>query len=171
MQRYRVWSLLVLASWFAFPGLAFTQEPAHWSAIKIQRSNESEVFTLFGAPDEVVARFSWSEWGASRYTLRDPRSYVFRYKAASSNSSILDGPAGAADSVDVKISNGWVITVTWDYGGPTARAAAQILRSDPDMQVSALPKSARASKPMPNGIIFAELGPNDTKVRVSYELK
>jgi hypothetical protein len=69
------------------------------------------------------------------------------------------------------ISNGLVISIEWLYGGPPARAAAQVLRADPEMKFSSPTSPCHAWKPTEHGRIYAELGENDSAVRVVYDLK
>ena len=146
-------------------------EQASWSVIQPARSTESQIYTWFGPPTEVVATFPWQAWAVSPTKPLTTKNYDFRYQKAQSSSSLLDGPGGPADTATVIISNALVVAIEWLYGGPPARSAAQVLRADPDMKFSSPTSPCYASKPTAHGLVFAELGETDSKVRVVYELK
>jgi hypothetical protein len=153
---------------FAVPVAA---EDATWSELQPARSTESQVYTWFGAPTEVVATFPWKAWAASSAKPLATKNYKFRYRKGESSSSLLHGPGGPADSATVDISNGLVIAVEWLYGGPPARAAAKMLRADSEMKFSSPESPCHAWKPTTHGRVFAELGEGDSEVRVIYDLK
>jgi hypothetical protein len=151
-------------------GPAVAEDPT-WSQIQPARSTESQIYTWFGAPTEVLGTFSWQAWVARSTKPLTTKSYKFRYRTGESSSSLLDGPAGPADSATVDIFNGLVSSVEWLYGGPPARAAAQVLRADPEMEFSSPTSPCHAWKPTSHGRVFAELGEDDSEVRVVYDLK
>jgi hypothetical protein len=143
---------------------------ADWHDIKPQVTTERELTSAFGTADEVVTTFPWSEWNA-KWKIR-PRvsGYTLRYNSAST-SAILVGPAGKADSAEVDVWDSKIIAVTWHYGGPSAKTAAATLRADPQISfIAGGSVSAGGGGPIGQSI-YAELGPNDTKVTVSLSLK
>jgi hypothetical protein len=144
---------------------------ADWTSIKPAHTTEKQLIAEFGAPDEIVATFPWSEWSA-RWKIRPRTSnYALRYRSDPAKSELLIGPGGKADSVEVDISESTVLSVTWQYGGPSARRAAEVLRSDPEMHFSSPESPSYGSKLGPNGRVFAELGADNSTVRVVYDLK
>jgi hypothetical protein len=71
----------------------------------------------------------------------------------------------------VSISRGFVTSVQWQYNGPSAKAAAQVLRSDPDLQFSSPTSPCHAWKPFSHGRVFVEIGDEDLEVQAIYDLK
>jgi hypothetical protein len=144
---------------------------ADWKSIKPARTGEAEVIAQFGAPDEIVATFPWSEWSARWKTRPRTSQYVIRYRSDPAKSDLLRGPGGAADAAEVYLSKGTVVSVTWHYSGPSARAAAATLRADTEIQFSPPESPSYGSKALPDGRLFIEFGSEESSVRVVYDLK
>jgi hypothetical protein len=145
---------------------------ADWKDVKPSRTTEAELIAAFGAPDEIRATFPWSEWSA-RWRIR-PRTtrYVLLYRPdLGAKSALLVGPGGSADGVEVDVSDSIVHGVTWNYGGPSARRAVEMLRADPEMRFNSPESPTYGSKLGPSGRVFAEIGSENTSVRVVYDLK
>ena len=150
-------------------------EPAlalEWETIQPQITKEAELLDRFGAPDEVVTFFPWSEWSAKWKKRPIATHYTLRYFSYSSKSPLLVGPGGKADSVEVKISNSKVVIVTWHYGGPSAHAAAAELRKNPDMKIERnVTTISHGNMGSPGKNIMISFGPNDSTVEVQLALK
>ena len=144
---------------------------ADWRSIKPQTTSETEVVAAFGSPDEVLSTFPWAEWSATWKKRPAASRYTLRYTAQGSKSELLVGPGGPADDAEVHVAAGRVLAVVWHYGGPSARAAGQQLRADSTMTFGPSGSVSQASSAVPGGVIFAELGVNDTSVEVRLELK
>ena len=142
-----------------------------WTVIKPAVTTQDELIAAFGRPDEVFATYPWSEWSAKWKKRPVSTNYTLRYLAVS-RSSLLPGPAGSADAVEVIVADKRVIAVRWIYHGPTARAAMDAIRNDPEM-VLALRESEfpSASKPVPNGWLVVERLRDGGTVHVTLELK
>jgi hypothetical protein len=159
---------------FAFVMIATTggvEQSSSWTSIKPSVTTQAELIAAFGPPDQVVATFPWSEWSATWKKRPLSDWYVLKYQRPDSRSGLLHGPAGPADSVEVTIGGKKVIVVEWIYGGPSARAAAAVLRTDPQMDPVPREPGSYAAKDVPGGWVSAELGPGDSRVRVTLELK
>jgi hypothetical protein len=151
--------------------LSLRSSAADWKSIKPALTSEKEVIAQFGVPDEVVATFPWSEWSA-RWKIRPLSSHhTLRYRSDVASSDLLVGPGGKADSAEVFIGNDVVQTVTWSYGGPSARAASEMLRADTEMHFSPSDSPSYGSKAVPNGRVFVEFDPSGSSLRVVYDLK
>ena len=160
------WLLLV-----AGIALCSTSQAADWEAIQPARTLEKELISLFGSPQEIVVTFPWTEWSA-RWKIRpNSTNYVLRYRSDGPKSTLLHGPGGLADGVEASVFNGIVHSVTWQYGGPSARDAARLLRSDPGVSFMSQESPTTGSKVMPYGVLFIEIGRGDTSVKISLELK
>jgi len=144
---------------------------ADWRSIKPAVTTEAELIAAFGPPDEVLSTFPWAEWSATWKKRPAVSHYTLRYTVQGSKSELLVGPGGPADDAEVHVAAGRVQAVEWHYGGPSARAAGQQLRADPTMTFGPTGSVSQASSLAPDGVIFAELGPNDTRVEVRLELK
>ncbi len=153
----------------AFGGLAGA---ADWTKIKVVEMTEAEFLSSFGPPDEVIVTFPWSEWSA-QWKKRPVKShYKLRYTRPQSKSSVLSGPGGNADSVEVEVSSGRVRAVWWHYGGMPARNAAASFRADPALTFGPREAASSAVKAVPGGTLFVDLeGPHDSTVRVLLSLK
>lgn len=145
---------------------------ADWTRIKIAEMTEAEFLISFGPPDEVVVTFPWSEWSAQWKKRPVKAHYKLRYTQPSSKSSVLTGPGGKADSVEVEISGGRVRAVWWHYGGMPAREAAAAFRADPELTFGPREAASRAAKRVAGGALFVDLeGPYDSTVSVLLSLK
>lgn len=157
---------LILAS-----GLLPQAHAADWRSIKPGDTSEAELITAFGPPTEVLSTLPWAEWSATWKKHPIASHYTLRYTVQGSKSQLLVGPGGPADDAEVHVAAGRVLAVVWHYGGPSARAAGQQLRADSTMIFGSSGSVSQGSSAVPNGVIFAELGANDTRVEVRLELK
>jgi hypothetical protein len=146
-------------------------DAADWARIKPGVTTEAELVAAFGAPTEVVATFPWAEWSARWKKRPVTPQYVLRYRVGDSNSALLVGPGGKADDVEVDVWDRKVGGVRWHYGGPSARTAASLLRADPQMKFGAPEAMSHAGRSVEGGILWAEVGPNDSTVEVLLALK
>ena len=147
------------------------QTPKDWTAIVPQATTQAELTMEFGPPDEVVATFPWSEWSATWKRRPVTRNYLLRYAKERSQSRLLNGPAGPADSVDVHIADKKVIAVEWMHGGPTARAAAARIRADPEVRSTNAHEPLKWAKDAINGTLSFEVASDDSQVRAFYQMK
>jgi hypothetical protein len=142
-----------------------------WTVIKPTVTTQDELIATFGPPDEVLATFPWTEWNAKWKKRPISRTYTLRYLVVS-RSSLLPGPAGSAEAVEVIVGDKRVIAVRWIYHGPTARAAMDAIRNDPEMDFA--PRESdfpSASKPLPNGWLVVERLRDGGTVHVTLDLK
>jgi len=142
-----------------------------WTTIRPAVTTEAELLAAFGSPDEVVATFPWAEWSARWKKRPVAAGYVLSYQVQGSKSPLLVGPAGQADHVEVNVWQGKVGAVRWQYGGPTARAAAEVLRGDPQVRFDTADTLAHGGKPVTGGLLSVEIGPRDARVEVLLQLK
>jgi hypothetical protein len=154
-------------------GIALCSESkaAEWQAIQPARTPEKELISSFGAPQEIVVTFPWNEWSARWKVRPTSTSHVLRYRSDGPMSPLLQGPGGLASDAEVSVFNGIVHSVTWYYGGPSARAAARILRNDPSVNFTSQESPSTGGKALLYGILFIEIGRDDTSVKVHLELK
>jgi hypothetical protein len=142
-----------------------------WAIIKPAITTESELLSTFGNPTEVRASFPWEEWSAKWKKRPKADSYILRYRRQESRSQLLVGPGGPADDVEVGIYNGKVLSVTWRYGGPSARSAIETLGGDTQLSKGPLESTYRIGKHMPHGFLSGTLASNGTQAEMRYELK
>jgi hypothetical protein len=147
---------------------AATARGADWRTIEPSRTAEAEILEAFGPPAMVTASYSWKEWNARQRGS----GYVLHYLDSTPDNPILGGPAGPAEAADVQIGNGNVVAVTWSYfGAAKARAAASLLRADPELKFNSPKAPCYAWKPGPHGRLFVEIGGEAGPVKVTYDLK
>jgi hypothetical protein len=161
--------------WFIGVVIAAVLSPAllaaDWKSIRPDATSEAELIDAFGPPDEVVSTFPWAEWSAKWKKRPKSSHYILRYTVQSSKSELLVGPAGAADDAEVHIYDGVVGVVKWHYGGPSARAAAAMLRADPEVRSGPVESMSRGARETEGGWITSTVGPGDAQVEVVLALK
>lgn len=160
--------LLILSLTMLLPHVS---QAASWDQIQPQRTTESELVAWFGVPDEVIAAQSWREWRSGR-PRKLQAAHSLRYVSHDRPSPLLSGPGGPADSVEVEIgADGKVWLVTWHFGGPSARAATEILKADPALKFETEDACSNAWK-MVNGYpLTVQIGPGSGTVEAVFQLK
>jgi hypothetical protein len=147
-----------------------TAVAADWRAVWPHVTTESELISAFGAPNQVTSVYLWSEWSAKWKKRPNASHYTLRYETTS-DSALLVGPGGKADSVEVGVADSKIIGVTWHYGGPSAKAAAITLRADRVMTFGPAKVVSTAGGGKVGQSIYVQVGPDDSEVTVSLSLK
>jgi hypothetical protein len=152
--------------------LAASSAGAHdWNDLRPAVTTEREIVSWFGEPTAVIATFPWAQWNAKWKRRPETASYRLRYEVGSSASSLLLGPGGKAEEVEVTIRKGKLGAVRWRYGGPSARSAAAQLRGTPEFAVRPRDSGAVGARSVDGGWLAAEIGEGDSVVEITLQLK
>jgi hypothetical protein len=106
-QRWRWAAVKRLRSTIVLVAMALVSTStlaADWQTIRPQVTTERELISIFGAPDEVVSTYPWTEWSANWKKRPKASHYTLEYGNAS-ESILRVGPAGRADSVEVMVAD------------------------------------------------------------------